>query len=165
MKPLRRHLEKLCGFTLIEITIALGLVAFSLTAIVGLLSVSMQSSRAGMDDTLVAEMTDDLLNTLRRQDFATAFPVSNIYFDINGKRINELDASGFIKAMTVGAATGDNAIYDCAVSVVPDAGTLGENGTPAGVVNLWKVSLTFRWPAGSPNPTTEKTIHADVARY
>ena len=42
------------AFSLIEVVIALGVITFAITAITGLLSVALKSSRASTDETLVA---------------------------------------------------------------------------------------------------------------
>jgi uncharacterized protein (TIGR02598 family) len=149
------------AFSLVEITLALGVAAFALTAIVGLLSLTLKSSKSAMDDTLVAEMTGDLVNTLRKQDFTNISKATNVFFDISGKRLNPLDSSGLIEALPVSSAVSQGAVYECRPAVVADANTL----SPDGSANLWRVTLNFRWPAGANSTQNQKSIHADIARY
>lgn len=160
MNPSRAQ-GKACGFSLVEITLALGVAAFALAAIVGLLSVTLKNSKSAMDDTLVAEMTTDLVNTFRKQAFNDISNATNVYFDISGKRVNTLDASGLIVAMAQGTAITKGAVYECVPSVIADTNTKSGDGT----VNLWRIALSFQWPAGATNSANQKTIHANIARY
>ncbi|MBC8002382.1 MAG: hypothetical protein H7X97_07315, partial [Opitutaceae bacterium] len=134
------------GFSLVEITLALGIAAFAITAIVGLLSITLQTSKSAMDDTLLAKMTGDLVNTLRKQDFSNIKNAStNVFFDISGKRLNNLDSAGLIQAMPVTTAISQGAIYECEPVVTADTNTLNPDGTTP---NLWHITLKFHWPAG-----------------
>ncbi len=148
------------AFSLVEITIAIGVLAFSLTAIMGLLSVSLQSSREATSDTLVAEMSTNLLNTIRKQTQAIDPSALRVFFDGSGRQINSLQ-DGVLQTMDPAAAMAEDAIYDCSVAVEPDPGTVSADGTP----NLWRITLKFRWPVGSSAAANQQTIHADVARY
>ena len=149
------------GFSLVEITLALGVAAFALTAIVGLLSLTLKNSKSAMDDTLVAEMTGDLVNTLRKQDFTNISKATNVFFDISGKRLNALDSAGLIQGMAVSSAVSQGAVYECVPVIAADTNTL----SPDGSANLWQVTLNFRWPAGANSTVNQKTIHANIARY
>lgn len=144
-----------------EITLALGVAAFALTAIVGLLSLTLKNSKSAMDDTLVAEMSGDLVNTLRKQNFSDISKATNVFFDISGKRINTLDSSGVIQGMPISSAVSQGAVYECVPSVLADTDTLSPNGA----ANLWRITLKFRWPAGVSTTLNQKSIHADIARY
>jgi uncharacterized protein (TIGR02598 family) len=148
------------GFSLVEVAISLGIVAFALTGIVGLLSATLKTSKSSMDDLLVSEMTSDIVNTLRKQDFAniSSNPTS-VFFDVSGKRINGVDTNtGVISNVATEAAVAQGAVYVCNPTVQADPDTIGNSRT-----NLWRVSLKFQWPATSTN--NPKTIHADIARY
>ena len=162
MKNAFTRTPKLCGFSLVEGAISLGVVAFALTGIVGLLSATLKTSKSSMDDLLVSEMTSDLVNTLRKQDFTniSANP-TNVFFDVSGKRINGVDsATGVISNVPAESAVSQGAVYVCAPTVTSDT-SMEANGIP----NLWRISLKFRWPAGNPSTHSQKTIHADIARY
>lgn len=156
-----RDLPRVEAFSLVEITLALGVAAFALTAIVGLLSLTLKNSKSAMDDTLVAEMSGDLVNTLRKQNFTNISMATNVFFDISGKRINSLDSAGLIQGMPVSAAVAQGAVYECVPTVVADTNTLSPNGA----ANLWRITLNFRWPAGVSSTLNQKSIHADIARY
>lgn len=156
--PLRKAVE---GFSLIEVTMAIGIVAFALTAIMGLLSITLKNSKSAQDDTLVAEMTGDLMSYLRKQPFADIPNLTNVYFDVNGKRLNPINSSGVIQGMSASSALAGGAVYECLPSVAGDTNTVSASGA----TNLWRLTLKFQWPAGVANTPNGKSIHADVARY
>jgi len=152
---------KTSAFSLVEVTISLGITAFALAAIVGLLSLTLKNSKSAQDDTLVAEMAGDLVNGMRKQEFIAIPSVPTIYFDVGGKRLNSSTASGEIQALGSTAAISQGGIYECVPAVTVDQATIN----PDGSANLYRVSLNFKWPIGSANSVNEKTIHADIARY
>ena len=154
--------KKSRGFSLVEVAISLGIVAFALTGIVGLLSATLKTTKSSMDDLLVSAMTSDLVNTLRKQDF-TNIPLNptNVYFDISGKRINGVDTTtGILSNVATETAVAQGAVYVCVPTVTSDT-TMEANGA----ANLWRINLKFLWPAGSTVTNVQKTIHADIARY
>ncbi len=153
--------RKASGFSLVEVTIALGVAAFALAAIVGLLSATLKNSKSALDDTLVAEMAGDLINTMRKQTFTTIPTTTPVYFDIGGKRVNELSTAGAILSMDESTARSNGAVYACTPSVTADTATANSDGS----ANLWRVALSFNWPVGVTTSINEKTIHADIARY
>jgi uncharacterized protein (TIGR02598 family) len=149
------------GFSLVEVTIALGIAAFALAAIVGLLSVTLKDGKSALDDTLIAEMARDIVNTMRKETFTSIPTATVVYFDNGGKRANELDSSGNIQTMSESDAISQGAVYQCTPVVVADAATTSADST----VNLWRVTLNFKWPVGAAKSINEKTIQADIARY
>lgn len=154
---------ELRGFSLVEVAISLGIVAFALTAIVGLLLATLQTSKSSMDDMLLSEMTSDLVNTLRKQDFTNiSSNPPNIFYDISGRRINGVDANtGIITAVDTTTAISSNAVYVCAPIISSDTSTMGVSNS----VNLLRITLDFQWPAGAASSINKKTIHAEIARY
>lgn len=153
--------RRAAGFSLVEVTIALGVAAFALAAIVGLLSITLKSSKSALDDTLVAEMASDLINTMRKQTFTTIPTTTPVYFDIGGKRVNDLSTAGAIQSMDEPTARSRGGVYACTPSVTADPATANSDGS----ANLWRVTLNFQWPVGVTTSANEKTIHADIARY
>jgi len=149
------------AFSLVEVTIALGITAFALAAIVGLLSLTLKNSKSAQDDTLVAEMAGDLINGIRKQEFAAIPMVPTVYFDIGGKRLNSSAASGEIQSLSPSTAISEGGIYECVPSIQVDQTT----ANPDGSANLYRISLNFKWPIGTSGSVNEKTIQADIARY
>jgi uncharacterized protein (TIGR02598 family) len=154
--------RKRAGFSLVEVAISLGIVAFALTGIVGLLSATLKTSKSSMDDMLVSEMTSDIVNTFRKQDFANiSSNPTNVFFDVSGKRINGVDTTtGVISNVSPDTAIALGAVYVCIPTV-----TSATNLMAGTVDNLWNIRLTFRWPAAASSTNSQKTVHADIARY
>lgn len=59
------------GFSLIEIMLALAIIAIGLIAIIGLIPQGVQASRGAADNTLSATVAHDVFNTIRSKPFAT----------------------------------------------------------------------------------------------
>ncbi|MFZ4599777.1 MAG: type IV pilus modification PilV family protein [Terrimicrobiaceae bacterium] len=156
-----------CGFSLVEVALSLGIVAVALTAIVGLLSVTVGQTKAITDDTLIADMSGDLLNTLRKQPFDGISSVPVVYYNIDGQRVNPTAADGSVESMPAGSAISAGAVYKCAPRVTSDTNTTRPD--PAGgddITNLWRITLDFSWPVtAAGTPVNRRNIHADIARY
>ena len=128
------------GFSLVEIMVALVVIAVGLIAIVGLIPQGIQSSRSAGDNTLVATIVHDIFNTARSQPFthvslstfgsafAGPYALQNsysfqIYFDSSG--------------LTPPATTADN-YYRVTLNFVPQ-----------GSLQLSLVTATVQWPVKS----------------
>jgi hypothetical protein len=61
--------RKIFAFALVEIVLALGVAAFALVAVMGLLSVGMGSSKNSTDDTVLVTMANGMIGDLRREYF------------------------------------------------------------------------------------------------
>jgi len=179
---------KISAFSLVEIAIAIGICSISLTAVMGLLSVSLGSSRESADDTIVATMADDVINDLRSMDFPSpaltaanrlldgsgdvaaggvpsAVTAAPIFFDAAGIRLK--DGNG--DDITRGDPQFANAVYQCVEIAQGDPDTLSATGsdgsTARQAVNLVRVKVTFTWPASAANPPNSRVIYASIARH
>jgi uncharacterized protein (TIGR02598 family) len=75
------------GFTLVEIMIALGVIALGLIAVVGLIPQGLQASRDAADNTMAATIVQDTFSTLRQQALVTfppSIPAQPLYYDEAG---------------------------------------------------------------------------------
>ena len=75
------------AFSLIEVTIALGIVAFALVPIIGLVSTGMKSLRDSMDETVRAEIVRKVSGEALRVPYAKLldeFQNKTFYFDDEG---------------------------------------------------------------------------------
>lgn len=59
------------GFSLIEVTIALGIVAISLIAIFGLLPMGLTTFRSSIDRTVASQIAQNIINQARQTDFSS----------------------------------------------------------------------------------------------
>jgi len=91
------------GFSLVEIMVALVVIAVGLIAIVGLIPQGIQSSRSAADNTLVATIVHDVFNIVRSQPFATV-NLNGLGFNPPGYNLSQagaqsgvayFDSSGF----------------------------------------------------------------------
>lgn len=153
------------AFTLVEVVLALGVAAFVLIAILGLLSVALDSGKSSSDDTRLSAMADEILNDLRRREFAdipgasvsSAAVSSAIYFDGSGRRLTDQNGADLAKPEALAA----DAVYACTETVQGDPGT----ANPDGSANMARIILRFDWPAQAASPPNSKIVHAYLAKY
>ena len=58
------------GFSLVEVTLALGIVSFSMVAIFGLLPVGLDVSRQAIDTTVCSQITQQMVHAAQQTDFS-----------------------------------------------------------------------------------------------
>jgi uncharacterized protein (TIGR02598 family) len=150
------------AFSLTEVVLALGVMAFGLVGLVGGLSNSLQSQTGAERDTRLAGISQRILSEYRAQSFdllvagkdaAGANRVSPCYFTADGEPT----------AAPAGGGSALGAYYQCEIERVIDAATQSPNGS----ANLLNVKMTLRWPyqnVSRPGNNT-RVLHATVARY
>jgi uncharacterized protein (TIGR02598 family) len=149
MKPFRALLVSprtdRAGFTLVEVVLALAIVATAFIAVLGLLPAGLNQSRQAADSTVVAAIFEDLHSRLQGQDisgttsFAASF--SPAFFDDHGV---------FIPS-TAGPSEQARRLYRADVKI----GTWKDK--PAGTSGLRPVTLELSWPV---NPATGQALGA-----
>ncbi len=149
------------GFSMTEVVVALGVMAFGLVSLLGGLTSSLQSQTVAERDTRLAGISQRILSEYRAQSFdlllegkdATgAALVSPRYFTAEGD------------PLPAGGDPGLSAYYSCEMERAIDA----ESQAPVtGVANLLNVRMTLRWPFQSATLPGNHTrvIDATVARY
>ncbi|PTX93920.1 Verru/Chthon cassette protein B [Spartobacteria bacterium LR76] len=82
------------AFSLVEVTIAIGIVAFAFVALVGVLPVGLQTFRRAIDASISAQITQRIINDIQQTDFdvlvdghTEPFQVSPRYFDDQGSEV------------------------------------------------------------------------------
>lgn len=86
----RRKLAVARGFTLVEVTLAIGIISFAFVAMFGLLPVGMNVSRQAMDTTLEAQIVQQLKTQALQTDFSqieTLQAADPYYFNDQGKGV------------------------------------------------------------------------------
>lgn len=132
---------------------AVGIAAFAIVSIMGLLTVSLTTTRESVNDTLVVNMAEHVLAEMRQQPFSrlvsslTAVTTTN-YFDDQGKALDSQTNTGFV----------------CRVTSTPDASTLNPDTSLQDFerVGLLRVRLDFS-QAG--RAEVLKTVQSAVANY
>ena len=129
------------GFSLIEVAIAMGIVAFVLVALMGLLSVGLNSGKKSSEDTQVASMASQLAGLWRNSTSNHLTPKTTrlYYFDRDGQQTNTTQAAA--------------AFYACKVV----AGNVAPSEIAADTTNLVRVQMIFTWPAHLPEGSRPNT--------
>lgn len=97
--------RKTTGFSLVEVTLALGIVSFSLVGLLGLLPVGLSNFREARQTMYSAEMIQTLLGKARSMDFTTLQNATQTYyFDAEGVLLDSQGSSAFYKAEVVNPA-------------------------------------------------------------
>lgn len=128
------------AFSLVEVAIAMGIVAFAIVSLIGLMGVSLDAGRRANDDTQVAMLARKALGQFLTTPYSS---LSNqvIYFDQEGELLS----------------SSADAYFECDTKV-------NDTGVHGGVT----VTMTFRWPVGAshqPTSAYEQVFPTFVAAY
>jgi uncharacterized protein (TIGR02598 family) len=142
------------GFSLIEIMLALAVVAIGLIAVIGLIPRGVQASRDAADNTLAATIALDVFNSIRSQPFNNVINVGPGPLNLNtfpGPVTLNYDSSG----------NPTNALdyYRVIVTFQPQTGL----APPLGLPLSW-VTATVLCPGKSSSPSTN-VFATQIANY
>ena len=87
------------GFTLVEVTLAIGIISFAFVAMFGMLPVGLSVSRQAMDTTIEAQIVQQMKTQALQTDFSRLDELDDadeLYFDDQGKQVEE--ANGIFRA-------------------------------------------------------------------
>lgn len=138
---MNRRIPFLAGFSLVEVTLALGVAAFCLLALFGLLPLGLQANQNSVSQTAAASVLSSVIADLRvtpktspssSQYDITFGEAKSLYFDIEGRAVTPTDP---------------NATPRYRVTISFPAG-------PAGPFAPTFVSLKLTWPAMADPVTT-----------
>ncbi len=140
-----RMIRPQSGFSLVEVAMAVGVVAFALLAIVGLLAVGMNASRESREETRSVLLSQDMLAKVRESlapngiASVGSFQAGTFtnYYDHEGHATN---ASGYFRAVATIAAIDSQIVAD-----------------PAST-QLLGVHLTITWPQPANTATNQQVI-------
>ncbi len=102
------------AFSLVEVTIAIGIVAFAFVALVGVLPVGLQTFRRAVDASIGAQITQRILNDIQQTDFDVLvgghtspflFPSTTRYFDDQGSEVTAPTAAVYHVKTLINPAT------------------------------------------------------------
>lgn len=88
---MKGYLRSNTGFSLVEVVIALGLLAFAITAILATLPIGLSTMREAREDTLQATLIRKLTSELSRTPFSDIVG-DTLYFDGEGGQTNASSA-------------------------------------------------------------------------
>jgi len=140
------------GFSLVEVVIALGITSFVIIAIIGLLSVGLQTSRESAEDTNLALMTQTTTALLRSRPFSNVFNSPNFgdatadyFFDANGDLTR--DAAG-----APATTTDTNSLFACTIS------RRTPSLAPLSTSNFIYLQYKFTWPLSAPAANRKEKV-------
>lgn len=140
------------GFTLVEVAIALGVFAFAIIALVGLLSAGLQTEKAAHRDTAMGNIVSYVLADLRGSKYAAVTGETLASPKSSFSRWYEFDADGaFLLSVTSGSAPEPltNAMYLCTVE-----------GQQVSSPKRMQVTATIEFPLQAASANREKQIFA-----
>lgn len=130
------------GFSLVEVILAIGLFAFAVMGILGLLVTALQAGREAQEVSMVTHLGNRLISEMRAAPFA-APAAGTRYFDFEGTAVPQ-------------AA---QAHYACTVEEIPLPAEVAD-AVPAGVAGglARAYRLDWRWPLHAPSPRTFSSL-------
>ena len=170
--PVRRLAS--AGFSLVEVVLSIGVVAFAMVALLGLLAVSTNSSRSSDEDTSVAAVAREVMTQMRSVPYSTlltktaTWPIDQTTTDVwpvePGDPTTPAPPPTYLATLyfdndahrvaTVGAA-----IYKCEVKLRADPAYNSTDGT----TNLYRVRLAIS-PAQGSSSARPQVIRTSVSR-
>lgn len=129
------------AFSLVEVTMALGILTFALVAIVGLLNVGLNAAKSAQIDTMQSTISRSLVASIRTNSPANYTGGTNWYM-YDGSP--SPDAGG--------------AYFQCVVST---------NSPPSSIspTNMVSLRVEFQYPVtASPTNQIKKSLHASIVR-
>ena len=91
------------AFSLVEVVIAIGIVAFAFVAILGLLPSGLKTFRQAMDQTIVTRVTQMVGNEAQQADFDNIINITNppYYFDDQGDPVTNASKAIYVAQLLV----------------------------------------------------------------
>ena len=132
------------AFSLVEVTLSLGILAFVCVAIFGLISGSYSIARDSINDQAITQIVRNVVEERRGSPFDNLAGEALYFSTQGGPASNAADAA-----------------YKCDLAVADDPSTRSADGT----VNLKMLTLTITWPVGVAATSNTRTFHVNVARY
>ncbi|MFZ4776236.1 MAG: type IV pilus modification PilV family protein [Terrimicrobiaceae bacterium] len=159
------------AFSLIEIVLALGVIAFALVGIMGLFPVAMKSAQESQRETRATLIAQQIFSDLRvlsgtnrmlvRGASAGSSPaiLTNFNLSQNTTAFMAYDAEGRGQPNTLDAASFSNSMPDAAflASIASDTNT--------GVSNLSRVQTTIETPASAPSTNRSRYTFVTLMNY
>lgn len=136
------------AFSLVEVTIAIGVAAFALVAIFGLLPIGIESNQAAIQQTRAVNLAATIVEDLRHATLETGAVSPQYGIDVNSAKAQMLylDELGTVVPKTAAAFQAT-----LTLSYPPDRKTTGG-------------SLSISWPVGAQNSTNAVSVFVALER-
>jgi uncharacterized protein (TIGR02598 family) len=151
------------AFSLVEVTIAIGIAAFGIISLLGLMGAFMTSGRESAEDTVLSDIAKSVAADLRSRPFdKPASGVDNSLSSLSPPppATPPPPAPSYYDAVGMKVSAGTSALYTCTVTLTPKTEF---NTVTTNAINLYEARIEFRWPY--PQNTSKKTFHINLARY
>jgi len=151
---MKRLFQGLCrGFSLIEVTLALGIVAFGVLAIVALLPTGLSLARESSDETVavnvLSALAADIANSSGRTNLSFLYGVSLEEVGVGSRFFDE-------EGRLLGASSDPSAVYKAVWS-------MRARDIPRGIPP--QVSVQVRWPANAETPRGMVETMVDLVNH
>lgn len=108
-KFLKMYLQKRHGFSLVEVTIAMGIFTFAALPILGLMSVALTSTRNSSDMSTATQLAGGVAARLEQQNFSSlANGTTDYFFDDFGKPLASESNAVYRAVATIGNSDSSN---------------------------------------------------------
>jgi len=156
----RRSRSPSKGFSLVEVSIAIGIAAFGIISLLGLMGVFLSSGRESHEDTILSDIAKGVFADLRSRPFDPPAQTNPPAFDHSLKSLSGSVTTIYFTAEGVSVGTAASAYYSCNLTLkeVPEFNTVSTSA-----INLYEAKVEFAWPA--PQNAFRKTFHINLARY
>jgi type IV pilus modification protein PilV len=147
------------GFSMVEVVVALAVIAVGILGVLGMLPNALDSSRNAADNTLSATIVQDTFNTIRSQRFHTVdlgvtsgFGFTPATYDLK----DPLTGSAFFDQSGMPTANAQDYYYKVVL-----------NFTPQGTLPVSLITATVTWPdkGTAVVPPNKNIFFAEVANY
>lgn len=137
------------AFSLVEVTLAIGIAAFCLIGIFALLPVGATSNRDSVKTTHAASLAEAVMADLRNTEAGG----TSLLFALQPD--SAVTTNFFLTEDGRVVSSAASAEYHVAVTITPPT---------AGVIAPTRVRSTFSWPAGAPSPVNQFEIVSALDR-
>jgi uncharacterized protein (TIGR02598 family) len=129
------------GFTFVEVTLAIGIFAFALIAMIGLLGIGLSGEKSSAEDTRFAGMADYVIATERNNSFATvsaANYTSTYYFDLLGN--TNTQSAAYALCTVTNISTNSMVTSNTPSTTLTNSAVVGANVAPFKAVFTYPLS-------------------------
>ena len=151
--------RRLRAFSLIEVTITIGIVVFALMSIFSLISVSMNSSAEASTDTALALATKTICADLSRQTYRAVLASPKLYSGTSPSYYFDYDG----RDITTGTTPVAQRVYSCSVKLATPPLAIYTPET-TGTGNLLYFRLNFQRVAGASGQWSRSVV-TSIAKY
>ena len=173
---MKHSTHRKAAFSLVEITLALGIAGTALVTAVGLLGASLHSQSLSAEDTNLATISEQVLGALRSADFDTLWEkvpgaATTATKPAKPDAVPEPSTYYFSQEGDPVEAGDPRAHYECIVIKTPDLSRQSVDpitqAPGSGRHNLLMLELRFSSPVSVPakRRPNHRSLHANIARY